>query len=212
MKKSLRWMCMFICFSMFLLTAGTALVMASPKIKEAEYEGKGVVELEFDSEVQYKNLKISVKDQKGNSYEVKLLKQDDDEIDFSIIGFKTGRTYAYRIKGIRAKGEKKYGSVKGKITIPKTKGGVSVGEIHYNDSEKKVEIEFHQNVQWNKTVRVTITCKRSNHVKKILEKGDNELEVSVDRLKKGVRYNYSISGVRGEGKKKYVTLTGSFVA
>ena len=38
---------------------------AAPKIRKAEYEGKGRVEVDFNSKVRYQNVKVTVKDDKG---------------------------------------------------------------------------------------------------------------------------------------------------
>ena len=45
---------------------------AAPKIRKAEYEGKGRVEVDFNSKVRYQNVKVTVKDDKGTSYSTKI--------------------------------------------------------------------------------------------------------------------------------------------
>ena len=94
-------------------------VYAAPEIKDVEYEGKGKVEVEFRSkDVQYRKLKVTVKDSSGKTYKVRILGKERDDVDFRIVGYKAGTTYKFTIKGVRRKGEKKYSSLKGKVWIP----------------------------------------------------------------------------------------------
>ena len=53
---------------------------AAPKVRKAEYEGKGRVEVDFNSKVRYKNVKVTVKDNKGAGYSTKINEKDDDDL------------------------------------------------------------------------------------------------------------------------------------
>ena len=78
---------------------------AAPKVKKAEYEGKGRVEVDFNSKVKYKNVKVTVKDNKGATYSTTINEKDNDDLTFTIKNFKTGRTYTYTISGIKKSNE-----------------------------------------------------------------------------------------------------------
>ena len=173
-------------------------VGAAPDIKKIDYEGKGRIDIDFAQAVQYKNVKVTVKDANGKKYKVK-------------ISYKAGKKYTFTISGIRVKGETKYGSVKGSFKIPKQHYGITVKEVEYEKAEKKIEIEFLELVEW-KSPKVKIKAGGKNYALGVKEKDANEITVKVKELTKGKTYSYSISGIRKKGNTKYVTLTGKFVA
>lgn len=182
---------------------------AACSIKKAEYEGNGKVEVKFTSKVTYPALKVTVKNSSGTKMSVKVIEKDDDDLEFKIKGFKAGQTYTYKISGIRKKGESKNSSVSGKITIPKSNGSVSVKKVEYDAEDREVDIEFAGKVQW-KNPKVVIKNGKTDYVRKITDKGSDDIEVSVKALKKGVTYTYTISGIRKKGASKYGTVTGTF--
>ena len=186
-------------------------VGAAPDIKKIDYEGKGRIDIDFAQAVQYKNVKVTVKDANGKKYKLKINGRDSDDINFSISGYKAGKKYKFTISGIRVKGETKYGSVKGSFKIPKQHHGITVKELEYEKAENKIEIEFLELVEW-KSPKVKIKAGGKNYALGIKEKDANEITVKVKELTKGKTYSYSISGIRKKGNTKYVTITGKFVA
>lgn len=205
MWKMLPLMLMII----FALGAASAPADAAATIKETEYEGNGRVEVNFASRVKYKNLKVIVKNKAGKTQKVRILEKDNDELEFKILNYKQGQTYTFTIKGIRKKGEKKYGSVSGSVQLPTSKGNVPVRTIEYDASDQEVSFEFETKVKW-KSPKVIIKRNGKNYVRYIDEKDRNELEVAVKKLQKGVTYQYSISGIGKQSDKGYTTITGSF--
>lgn len=184
---------------------------AAPKVKKAEYEGKGRVEVDFNSKVKYKNVKVTVKDNKGATYSTTINEKDDDDLTFTIKNFKTGRTYTYTISGIKKNNESSYGKVTGKVTIPTPTTTPKVKEVDYDKGDREVEFEFTTRVQWKGT-KVTITDGSKNYVTRIKEKDSDSIEVKVSKLTIGKKYTYKISGVRIKGANSYKTISGTFIA
>ena len=130
----------------FAMAFSTLLVMpvsaAAPQKKSIKYEGYGKVELEFRSKVQWKNVKVTVKDNTGKSYSVKILDTDSDEIEFKILQYKQGRKYTCTVSGVRQKGNGSYGKVSGSVTIPTTKVSERKAvSIALNDAVKNYKIQ-----------------------------------------------------------------------
>ena len=106
---------------MSLCMSGTAYA-AAPSIDEVELKGKKKVEVDFHGDVEYKNVKVIVKNPGGKKYKAKIVKKDDDDITFVLRKHKAGKTYRFTIKGVRQQNTTKYGKVKGSVTIPKKNG------------------------------------------------------------------------------------------
>ena len=106
-----------------LLTVGATPTFAAsaPRVEDVEYKGKGVVEVDFVGDVQYKRVKVTLKDNKGKKYRARILKRDDDDIKFKIKKYKKGRTYRITISGVKYRGAGKYTKIKTKVRI--NKGG-----------------------------------------------------------------------------------------
>lgn len=191
--------------------AAAVPAFAAPKIRKAEYEGKGRVEVDFNSKVSYKNVKVTVKDDKGAGYSTRINEKDNDDLTFTINNFKTGRTYTYTISGVRKNGEKSYGKVIGKVSIPAPTTTPKVKKVDYDKNDKEVEFEFTARVQW-KGAKVTITDGNKNYVTRIIEKDSDSIEVKVSRLTPGRKYTYKISGVSVKDAGSYKTISGTFAA
>ena len=110
--------------SMGIATASPSFAKA-PSKESVKYEGDGKVEVEFIGDVQWKKARVYVKDTSGKKYRVKVLKKDDDEIEFRVKKYKNGKKYKFTIKGVRLYGTNSYGKVKGKFRIPKKSSSVS---------------------------------------------------------------------------------------
>lgn len=94
---------------------------AAPAVRKVEYKGKGIVELEFRTDVNYKNVKVIVKNAAGKACKVKLLERDDDELKFKVTGLKSGKAYSYTVKGVRREHTGTFGNVSGKFKVPAAK-------------------------------------------------------------------------------------------
>lgn len=195
----------------FGLTLAPVSAYSAPSIEDVEYEGNGRVDVEFWQDVSYRNCKVKVKDTKGNSYKTTILERDDDGITFRIKKYKTGRTYNFTVKGVKVWGTDKYKSVKGKVKIPSA-GKVVVRNVEYDGEDRQVEFEFKGKVKWSNDAKVTITKNGRNYSNGIIDWDNDSVEVSVDRLKYGAKYNYKITGVGNRDGGSYKTVKGTFYA
>ena len=208
MKK--RMTAMLLVSVLLVLCAVPALAVA-PKVEKTEYEGNGVVEVDFSaSKVTYKNPAVAVKDADGRKLTAKITHKDDDDLTFKVSGIKAGTRYTYTITGVRKGSSGTYGKVKGSFTTPSEKPAIT--KVKYDKADKELEIDFATKVQF-KNLKVTVKDKAGNKltVKKI-EKGDDDLEVRVAGMKKGGKYTVTVSGVRVKGVGKYIKVSKSFVA
>ena len=142
----LQWKRLLASMLALAMAFSTLLVMpvsaAAPQKKGIKYEGYGKVELEFRSNVQWKNAKVTVKDSTGKAYSVKILNKDNDEIEFKILQFKQGQKYTCTVSGVRQGRSGSYGKVSGSVTIPTTKVSESKAvSIALNDAVKKYKIK-----------------------------------------------------------------------
>ncbi len=184
---------------------------AAPQVKKAKVEQKGVVEVDFRTKVQYRNLKITVKDDQGKAYSTRILERDDDELEFRINNYKEGRTYTYTVSGIKKRGETSYSSVSGKVTIPAKSNALKVKKVKYDREDREAEFELSGKVKW-RNAKVTISDGSRNYSVRITDYDNDEIEVYVKGLTRGKTYNYTISGLAKAGTNNFVTLKGSFKA
>ncbi len=176
-----------------------------------EYESKGNVEVNFNQNVRYKNVKVKVKDSAGKTVPAVITGKARDDLDFRIKKYKMGETYTFKISGVSRCSEEIYQTIKGKVYITVVNGKVPVKTIGYDEKDREVEFSFAKAVQW-KASKVEITDGKKKYSVKITEKNRKELEVKVKKLKKGKVYQFTITGIRKKGDTKYTKISGSFVA
>ncbi len=190
---------------------GTALPVSAKAavIKKTEYEGRGIVEVDFTTDVQYRDVKVTVKDAAGQKLDVTIKEMDDDDLTFKVKGLKADSEYTYKISGIRAGQSGKYGSVSGSFRTPKTE--LYIKKVQYDAKDKELELEFFTRVEFKKGLTVTLQdAAGTKYGCKVLEIGKDELELKVKGLKKGVRYTVKVAKVRVKGTSKYKTVTKTF--
>ena len=200
---------MFAVISMLCICSITA--SASAAIKKASYERGGKVEVDFTTRVSYKNVKVTVKDQSGKAVRAVITEKDQDDLDFRMKSVSMGKTYTFVITGVKKRNEAKYGAVRGKIMVPVTKGAVPVRKIEYDSKDQEVEFDFAANVGW-KSPKVKIFRGNAQYAVRISDRGRRDAEIRVRKLRKGIVYHYTISGIRKAGDRKYTTIRGSFMA
>ena len=66
------------------------------------------LEIDFATKVQFKNLKVTVKDKAGNKLTVKKIEKGDDDLEVRVAGMKKGGKYTVTVSGVRVKGVGKY--------------------------------------------------------------------------------------------------------
>ena len=190
-----------------LLLIGSSTVFGAVKIREVEYKGKGVVEIEFPAKVQYKKPAVQVLDQDGNAYKAAILTKTAQELRFKIRKYASGKTYSFTVKGIRSSGDKKYGSLNAKMYIPEN---AFVKGIEYDKSRKTLELEFASDVCWQ-SPKASIRSGKTQYADGILEKSSSEIKLKVKKLPSGKEYTFKLTGLKKEGGKKAITLKESFV-
>lgn len=162
----------------------------TPEKESVKYEGGGRVEVEFYGDVEWKNTKVKVKDTSGKRYKTTIIKYDDDEIEFKIKKYKKGKTYKFSISKVRRIGTGSYGTVKGKVKIPKEKTSIS------RSAAKKKAVNHavsHYNIK--KSTIMDLSIEKDHYGGKAV------WEIEFDAKKKGngwCEYDYKIS--RSSGK------------
>ncbi|MCM1544250.1 MAG: hypothetical protein NC110_03025 [Ruminococcus sp.] len=190
------------------LSCVTMAFAATPVIKKTKYEGSGIVEVDFQKAVQYKNAKVTVKDSNKKSYTVTIKEKDSDDIKFYVKGIKSSSKYTYNISGVRSGKSGSYVTVSGTFTTPSAK--LAVKKAAYDSKDKELEIDFNSKVQY-KNLKVTVKdANGKTYTTKVVDKDDDELDVSIKGLAAGKKYTYTISGIRKKGTTTYGSLSGTF--
>ena len=208
MKK--RIVSMLLAVLMLVICAVPAMA-AAPKVQKTEYEGNGLVEVDFTTDnVQYKNAKVTVKDSAGKKLNVVIREKDTDSITFKVSGLKASSKYTYTVSGVRAGKSGSYGKVTGSFKTPSNKP--TIKKVKYDPTDRELEVDFATNVQF-KNLKVTVkdaTGKKLT-VRHIVKSAD-ELDMSVKGMVVGQSYTITVSGVRVKGVGSYVTISKKFVA
>ncbi len=193
-----------------IVSLAASALAATPVIKKTEYEGNGYVEVDFKKNVQYRNLKVTVKDASGKSCTAKVIEKDKDDLTFYVKGVEAGAKYAYTISGVRAGKSGAFTSVSGSFKVPAAK--LAIKKVKYDRRDKELEIKFKTNVEY-KNLKVTVkdASGKSYKVSKT-EKDRDEVEVRVKGLTKGEKYTVTVSGVRAEGASGYGSVSKAFTA
>ena len=185
MKRIGRKLIAFSIIMAMVLTMGvvpsSAASKYAPKIEEIEYNGLGTVEVDFIGHVKYKkSVKVTVKDNKGKKYTAKILKRDNDDLKFKILNYKKGRTYTFKIKGIKKWSAKKYRTVTGKVKIKKASKFIGVAKA------KNIALK-----------NAGLTAKQVVFRKAKFEYDDGLYIYEIEFLKGGYEYEYEIHAKTG---------------
>ena len=83
-----------------------------PKIVKVAFDPNyDDLEIDFATDVEYKNLKITVRDADGNNLLIYNIEKDPDNLDMDVEGMVVGKTYTITVSGVRVKGVGSYTSV-----------------------------------------------------------------------------------------------------
>jgi uncharacterized protein YdeI (BOF family) len=184
---------------------------AKPSIEDIEYKSNGRVEVDFWGKVSYKNAKVTVKDSSGKSYSAKIIDRDNDELDFRVNKIAAGKTYTFKISGIKARGANKYQTITGKFKTPKA-ASVTIKEVEYDADDRELSVEFKQRVKYKNAKSTVKDSSGKVYSSRIVEKDSDDLEIRVSGLKYGKKYTVSISGVSNRDANKYLTVSKTFYA
>ena len=202
-----------------LLALATLMVMIAPSamaataaIRSVEYEGRGRVEVEFKRNVQYKNLKLVVKDAKKKTVKATVAGFDEDDLVFVVDDVKPNAKYTFTISGVRAGRSGGYGKVTGSFKTPDESKPV-IENVDYDAEDEQLEIEFMGRVEY-KNARVAVkSAKGKKLVAEIDYKKSDEMEVYVEGIVLGEKYTVTVSGVRRKGSTgNYGSVSYTFVA
>ena len=192
MKKFLRIPIVLAASLIMLLAASVSAMAAAPIVEDVDYEGSGRVEVEFYGKVQYKNVKVKVKDTSGKSYTASIINKDSDDIKFRIKNYKTGKTYKISVKGVRERGTSAYGTATCKLKIPKASSGKSISASKAVSIAKK-----DAKSRWNAKGIWDVDVERDRY------RGVPVWEVSFSGTIKGRPYEFEYEIARKGGKILY---------
>ena len=190
-----------------MLCLSVPALAASPQMLRAEYEGRGYVEVDFKTRVQYKNPSVKVTDPAGALLTAKITEKDDDDLTFLVKGLKADTSYSFTISGVRKGRSGSFGSVTGSFSTPKSE--LSVKEIEYDRRDGELELEFYGRVEYQKPKVVIKNAAGKTFACRISEKDRSGMEIDVRGLASG-KYTLKISGLRLKGSTTYKTITTSF--
>lgn len=128
------------------------------------------MEIDFRRDVQYKNLKLTVKDSTGKTYAAQILQRDEDDLTFQVQNIQPGMKYAYSLSGVRAGRSGKYGKVSGKFSVPSAKPTtpLAVKRAVYDAGDRELDLDFNQKVSYkNLKVKVKDSAGKSYSVRSI---------------------------------------------
>lgn len=183
-------------------------------IEEVVYKGDGAVEVDFLGHVQYKNCKVSVEDEKGLAYRVRLTKRDNDELRFRVANYVTGMTYNFTISGVRARGEKAYTSIEDTFEIPEA-GQVEIASVEGDAQDSEVSVNFTGRVKWNKP-KAQLLDGESGEVTdgRIVDRDKDSCEIRFPRgtMVEGGEYTLRISSLKAWDGTDYTTAEAVFTA
>jgi methionine-rich copper-binding protein CopC len=182
----------------------------APAIESIEYEGGGRVEIDFEGNVKYKDLKLRVTDEDGTAYKTAVTSRDGDEIDFRVSGIKAGTTYKVVISGVKQRGTSGYGKVSATFSTPEAAAKIPAIEDIEVKSGGRIEIDFEGRVQYSRlSVKVRDAAGKKYPVR-VIEKDNDELDIKVSGLKAGKTYALVIDGIRSKNAGEYVKLKTTF--
>ena len=196
---------------LLLTVSAVPALAAAPKIKKVEYDGNGVVDVDFTTKnVRYKNAKVVVKDSSGKKLTARIIEKDNDEVSFKATGVKAGKKYTFTISGVRAGKSGSYGTVKGSFSTPS--GKPRIVKVAFDPDYDDLEIDFATDVEY-KNLKITVRDADGNNLLIYnIEKGPDNLDMDVEGMVAGNTYTVTISGVRVKGVGSYTSVSKTFVA
>ena len=179
-----------------LLVAAVAEGLDS-NIKRVEYEGSGVVEVDFIVDVRYNDVRLTVTDSVGNEVPAQIINTDDDDIKFRIEGAVPGETYDFAFGGIETRRMKEAIDASGSIRIP-AEGEVAIRKVEY-DSDGEIEVDFNGTVAFEDVKASVSSLLGGSFEVVITEKDRDGFEGYVKGLEYGGIYTLTVSGISGCG-------------
>ena len=192
--------------AMLAMALAVSALAAAPKVKNVEYEGGKKVEVEFIGRVSWRRPKVTVKDSSGRRLSARIVDRDGDDIDFAVSGLKAGGKYTFTLTGVRAGCSGKYGTVKGRFTVP---AKVAIRKVKYDAEDRELDIDFNGKVRYSDVAVSVKDAAGKEYAARITEKGIDDLEARVTGLQKGKTYEVTVSGVALKGGS-FATVSHAF--
>lgn len=190
MKKRLIRLAVTLAMTAAMLIGGqVSTFAAAPVIEDIDYNSRGRVEVDFYGKVQYKKLKVAVKDTSGKKYSVKNVYRDNDEVEFTIKNFKKGKTYKITVSGIRNRGTGSYGKVSRTLKVPKPATGKTISAKTALSKAKN-----HASNTWNARSFWDVEVEYDRY------RGQAVWEVSFSGIRKGSVYEFDYKIAKKGGK------------
>ncbi len=195
------------------------------KVRSIEYDndtknGLAELDVDFSQRVTWKKTAkiVSVKNEKGTSFDAYLRSKDNDDCEIAIENLTEGHTYTIVINGIKKRGTSGYRKLTLKVEIPATKKAskVKVKKVEVDDDnddddsyQTEIDIKFTSKVTWKRTAKVKSVKDSSGKSYKgyLTDKDDDDCEVYIKNIKYGKTYTIKISGVKTRGASSYETIT-----
>jgi len=173
----------------------------------AEYEGFGLVEVDFSRDVGWQDPQIVVTDAFGAGYATELVKLDDDDIKFRVENIVEDQVYTVSITGIRGED-----FVTCEVYAASLKSNM-IREVEYDGEDRELDIEFAGKVSFEAGCAVTvIDGAGAQYDCTIREKDRDSIEVRVKGLTRGETYTVTVSGVIAADGGVAETYSREFVA
>lgn len=189
--------------------APLSALAAAPTSESVAYKGRGRVEVEFASEVDYKKPVVAVTDDAGKKYKAVVIDKDDDDMMFRIIGYKADKTYSFTLSGIREEGTTDYGSLKGTVAIPAVSAKPEIKSIDYDREDRELEVKFVSRVNW-RNVKVTLQKENGKKItSRIIKKDSDEVNIRA-KLTVGATYKITVSGVKKSAAASFTAVSKTF--
>lgn len=181
----------------------------APAVKNVQYLGNGVVGVAFQSAVEYKNAKVTVKDEAGNSYTAALQSKSANGLRIKFENPRTLTRYKFIISGIRAKGEGEYGSASDTFRVPDVTKPILRSTAY--EGKRVVSVRFLKPVQYKKDFRILVRdADGSVQTAKVVRKTANGLTFRFAKGVSGQSYQFDLGGLRVKGQREYESLRGAF--
>lgn len=98
-------------------TSGSKSTSSSVSIRSVDYDVEDKdIDINFSGLVQYKSVKVTVRDSSGKSYQTSIRNKDSDDMEVRVSGLKYGSKYTVSVSGVGAKGSGKYGTISKSFT------------------------------------------------------------------------------------------------
>ena len=166
-------------------------------IKRSEYQGNGVVEVDFIRDLRYNDMQLSVTDALGNAVSAQVVNTDDDDIKFRIENPVPGETYTFNFTGLTARRGGEAIEAQGSIRIP-AEGEVAIRKVEY-DRDGEIEVSFNTAVDYQ-DVKATVSSLMGGDFEVVItERERNGFEGYVRGLEYGGIYTLTVSGVSASG-------------